>query len=223
MVERRADCSGQALGPYQLTRLLSAGGFGEVYEADHRLLQQKRALKLLLERHFHDPHQRERFLREARTLATLEHPNILPVLEVGEEGTMLYLVMPFYRRGTLGDLLKRRTTPLPLAEVEHFLAQMCEAVGYATLETSLTWISSQKTCFCTKMGGWSSPILGWRISLSRDGWKREVARVGELPITWPPNKSGESRNYAAISTRSASSCISCLPISAPSRAPRQKR
>ncbi len=131
MVEQRADRSGQALGPYQLTRLLGNGGFGEVYEADHRLLQQKRAIKLLLERHLHDPKQRERFLRETRTLATLEHPNVLPVLEVGEEGRMLYLVMPFYHRGTLNDLLKPRTTPLPLTEVERFLAQMCAAVGYA--------------------------------------------------------------------------------------------
>src|SRR5437764_7039153 len=105
------------VGPYRLTRLLGAGGFGEVYEADNQLLQQKRAIKLLLERHFHDPNQRERFLGEARTLATLDHPSILPVLEVGEEGHVLYLVMPFYRRGTLNDLLKQHTTPLPLVEV----------------------------------------------------------------------------------------------------------
>src|SRR5437764_4424656 len=114
MVDRRADRVGQALGPYRLTRLLGAGGFGEVYEANHQLLQQKRAIKLLLERHFHDLTQRERFLREARTLATLEHPNILSVLEVGEEGNALYLVMPFYHRGTLNDLLKARSTPLTL-------------------------------------------------------------------------------------------------------------
>lgn len=131
MVEYKGDRVGQQVGPYRLTRLLGAGGFGEVYEADHQLLQQKRAIKLLLERHFHDPNQRERFLREARTLATLEHPNILPVLEVGEVSNVLYLVMPFYRRGTLNDLLKPRTTPLPLAEVERLLAQMCAAVSYA--------------------------------------------------------------------------------------------
>jgi serine/threonine protein kinase len=131
MVERRADRSGQTLGRYRLTRLLGAGGFGEVYEADHQLLQQKRAIKLLLERYFHDPNQRERFLREARTLATLDHLNIAPVMEVGEEGDVLYLVMPFYHRGTLHDFLKQRTTPLPLIEVEHYLEQMCAAVGYA--------------------------------------------------------------------------------------------
>ena len=131
MLQYKGDRVGQQVGPYRLTRLLGAGGFGEVYEADHQLLQQKRAIKLLLERHFHDPNQRERFLREARTLATLEHPNILPVLEVGEEGNMLYLVMPFYQQGTLNDLLKQRTTPLPLAEIERALAQMCAAVGYA--------------------------------------------------------------------------------------------
>ncbi len=131
MAEYKGDRVGQQLGPYRLTRLLGAGGFGEVYEANHQLLQQTRAIKLLLERHFHDPNQRERFLREARTLATLDHPNILPVLEVGEEGNVLYLVMPFYRRGTLNDFLKQRTTLLPLAEVERLLAQMCAAVGYA--------------------------------------------------------------------------------------------
>jgi len=131
MAEYKGDRVGQQLGPYRLTRLLGAGGFGEVYEANHQLLQQTRAIKLLLERHFHAPNQRERFLREARTLATLEHPNILPVLEVGEEGNVLYLVMPFYRRGTLNDFLKQRTTLLPLAEVERLLAQMCAAVGYA--------------------------------------------------------------------------------------------
>jgi serine/threonine protein kinase len=131
MAEHKAGRTGQQLGPYRLIRLLGAGGFGEVYEADHRLLQQKRAVKLLLERHFHNPKQRERFLREARILAALEHPNILPVLEVGEEDTILYLVMPFYHRGTLNNLLKQRTTMLPLAEVERILAQMCAAVGYA--------------------------------------------------------------------------------------------
>jgi serine/threonine protein kinase len=131
MDEQRTDRSGQTLGPYQLTRLLGAGGFGEVYEADHRLLQQKCAIKLLLERHFHDSNQRARFLREARTQAMLDHPNILPLLEVGEEDTILYLVMPFYHRGTLNDFLRQRTVPLPPAEVERVLLQICAALGYA--------------------------------------------------------------------------------------------
>lgn len=122
---------GEQVGPYRLTRLLGAGGFGEVYEAEHRLLQQQRAIKLLLERHFHDPKARERFLREARTLAGLDHPNILPVLEVDEAGDLLYLVMPLYQRGTLSDLLKQQMTPLPLVEVERALAQICAALGYA--------------------------------------------------------------------------------------------
>ncbi len=126
-----ADRVGQELGPYRLTRLLGAGGFGEVYEAEHRLLQQQRAIKLLLERHFHDAKHRERFLREARTLAALEHPNIVPVLELGEAGNLFYLVMPFYRRGTLKDRLQQRTAPLALAEVETYLEQMCAALGYA--------------------------------------------------------------------------------------------
>ncbi len=131
MAEYQGDRVGQQLGSYRLTRLLGKGGFGEVYEADHQLLEQKRAIKLLRESHFYDPDQHERFLREARTLATLDHRNILPLLEVGKEGDVLYLVMPFYRRGTLHDFLKQRTTPLSLPEVECFLEQICAAVGYA--------------------------------------------------------------------------------------------
>jgi tRNA A-37 threonylcarbamoyl transferase component Bud32 len=131
MANNNVDRVGEQIGPYYLTRLLGAGGFGEVYEAQHRLIQQKRAIKLLLERHFHDPKQRERFLREARTLAALDHDNILRVLEVDEAGTILYLVMPLYQRGTLNDLLKQRATPLPLAEVERYLTHICAALGYA--------------------------------------------------------------------------------------------
>lgn len=131
MADRKGNRVGEQLGPYRLTRRLGVGGFGEVYEAEHRLLQQKRAIKLLLEQHFHDPKHRERFLREARTLSALEHPNILPVLELGETGDLFYLVMPFYSRGTLSDLLKGHVTPLSLGEVERYLAQICAALGYA--------------------------------------------------------------------------------------------
>ena len=131
MADPKAERVGKQIGPYRLTRLLGVGGYGEVYEAEHRLLKQTRAIKLLLERHFHDPKQHERFLREARTLASLEHPNIVPVLEVDEAGAMLYLVMPLYQRGSLDDLLKQRATPLPLAEVEHYLTQVCAALSYA--------------------------------------------------------------------------------------------
>jgi serine/threonine protein kinase len=159
MVDRKADRVGEQLGLYRLTRLPLAGGFGEVYEAEHRLLQQKRAIKLLLERHFHDPKNRERFLREARTLAALEHANILQVLELGEEGDLFYLVMPFYSRGTLSGLLKQCSAPLPLDEVERYFAQMCAALSYAHGKISSISISSQKTSSFTKMGGWSSPIL----------------------------------------------------------------
>jgi tRNA A-37 threonylcarbamoyl transferase component Bud32 len=131
MADRKANLVGKEIGPYRLTRLLAAGGFGEVYEAEHRLLQHPRAIKLLLERYFDNSKQRERFLREARTLAGLDHPNILPVLEVDEAGYLLYLVMPLYRRGTFNDLLKQRATPLPLTGVERALTQICAALGYA--------------------------------------------------------------------------------------------
>lgn len=80
--------SGQKLGDkYLLGDLLGQGGFGVVYQAQHVLLGRPQAIKILLEQHFASPKFRERFLREARTLAGLDHINILPVHGFGIEGT----------------------------------------------------------------------------------------------------------------------------------------
>ncbi len=123
--------SGQRLGnKYLLGELLGRGGFGAVYKAQNLYLNRPQAIKVLLEEHFNDPSFRERFIREAQTLAGLSHPNILPVYDFELEGNRAYLVMPFISGGTLHSILKLQG-PLSLQDTESYLRQISAALDYA--------------------------------------------------------------------------------------------
>ena len=123
--------SNQTLGgKYLLGELLGQGGFGAVYQARHTLLNRQQAVKILLEQHFTSAKFRERFIREAQTLAGLDQPNIVHVDDFGFEGNRAYLVMPYIGGGNLQGILRRRG-PLPLADAARYLAQICAALDYA--------------------------------------------------------------------------------------------
>lgn len=122
--------SNQTLGgKYVLGELLGQGGFGAVYQARYMLLNRRQAVKILLEQHFTSPKFRERFIREAQTLASLDHPNIVHVDDFGFEGSRAYLVMPYIGGGSLQTILRRG--PLPLADAARYLEQICAALDYA--------------------------------------------------------------------------------------------
>src|ERR671924_449192 len=97
----RGGREGQQLGNYRLHRLLGQGGFADVYLGEHVYLKTQAAIKIL--------HTKlagsdlENFLNEARTIAKLEHPNIVRVLEFGVEDTIPFLVMTHAPNGTLRD------------------------------------------------------------------------------------------------------------------------
>lgn len=124
--------SGQALGgKYLLGELLGKGGFGAVYKAENQTLGRSQAIKVLLEEHFSDAKFRERFLREARMLAALDHANIMHVDELGVQDNLIYLVMPYLSGGTLQEVMKARSGPLSLEEIGRYVEQICSALSYA--------------------------------------------------------------------------------------------
>jgi serine/threonine protein kinase len=121
---------GKQLGNYDVIRRIRVGGMGAVYEGRQRTAFDRRvAIKVILGNYAEDRDMRRRFAREARTVARLHHPHILPLIEFGDEQGILYLVMPFIDGGTLTSYL-RRSLPA-LGEVAAIYQQLLDAVEYA--------------------------------------------------------------------------------------------
>src|SRR6266849_7452112 len=122
---------GGGVGRYQLLGLLGRGGMGSVYEAEHLSLRRRVALKVLDPALTHQPDFVERFHREIETIAHLEHPNILPVYDSGEDDGLLYLVMLLVRGGTLKDRLQLEPPPWPARQVLKMAQQVLAALDAA--------------------------------------------------------------------------------------------
>jgi serine/threonine protein kinase len=95
---------GQRIGPYEVTGTSGAGSMGEVYKATDTRLERAVAVKVLPEYVSADPDLRQRFEREAKTLAALSHPHICSVFDVGNHNGLDFLVMEHLE----GETLERR-------------------------------------------------------------------------------------------------------------------
>lgn len=118
------------LGPYRLLRLLGRGGMGEVWLGHDTKLDREVAVKLMRRELIAREDAVKRFYREARAIARLNHPNIVQVYAIGEEGPMIYMVMEYVDGETVSQRLKR-LGPLPLKECVYILLQAVEGLGYA--------------------------------------------------------------------------------------------
>ncbi|MBL9089858.1 MAG: serine/threonine protein kinase [Planctomycetaceae bacterium] len=128
---RREAYEAREFGQYRLRRLLGAGGMGEVYLAEHRLLKRPCALKLVRPQKADDPRTLARFEREVQTIATLSHWNTVEIFDYGrtEDGTFYY-VMEYLPGLSVGDLVERHG-PLAPARVVYLLEQVCDALREA--------------------------------------------------------------------------------------------
>ena len=113
---------GKIIGKCKLEKFIGSGGMGLVYKARHLLLDKIVALKILnpnLVEGEVGKEITERFIREARSAAKLEHPNIVPIYDIGEEENIYYMVMQFVSGETLFDLINRegRASPARILEI----------------------------------------------------------------------------------------------------------
>src|SRR6202162_2009059 len=98
---------GRRLGPYEILSSIGAGGMGEVYQAHDTKLGRDVAIKVLPEAFAHDAERLSRFRREAKMLASLNHPNIATIHGLEQSGDTSYLVMELVLGETLSERVKR--------------------------------------------------------------------------------------------------------------------
>ena len=121
--------NGTRLGPYEILGLLGQGGMGKVYKARDTRLERFAAIKLLRGDLAHDPETHERFVREARTVAGLNHPHICTLYDVGQQDHADFLVMEYLEGETLHQRLERG--PLPLEDVLRYAGEIADALDKA--------------------------------------------------------------------------------------------
>ncbi len=120
---------GTRLGPYEILSAIGAGGMGEVYKARDTRLDRTVAIKVLARSITGRPEVLQRFEREARTVSTLNHPNICTLHDVGTENGQPYLVMEYVEGETLADRIARG--PLPMPDVWRIAIQIGDALDQA--------------------------------------------------------------------------------------------
>src|SRR5215510_13580981 len=132
--EMRVTCdhpfkAGQMIAHYLIRSQLGEGGMGQVYLAEDATLKRKVALKILAKFDHDDREARKRLLREARAAASLDHPNICAIYEVGEHHDRGYIAMQYFEGETLAQRLWRQ--PIPLEEVLRIATHVAAALSHA--------------------------------------------------------------------------------------------
>ncbi|HEY8432089.1 MAG TPA: serine/threonine-protein kinase, partial [Sandaracinaceae bacterium] len=167
---------------YEIEALLGEGGVGRVYRARHTALNRSVALKVLLAEHEGSEVLRERFRREAETLAALSHPHIVSVTDFGVDGEMLFLVMELLEGRTLAELL--REGPIEPRRGLAIVRQVLLALGYAHARGVVHRDLKPHNVFVRTLddGSDHATVLDFGLAriLSREGSRAQLTRAGML-------------------------------------------
>jgi serine/threonine protein kinase len=118
------------IGGYRIETLVGRGGMAAVYRATQLALDRPVALKLIAAAAAREPVYRERFLRESRLAASVEHPSVIPIYEAGDDGGLLFIAMR-YVDGVDLDAVLRRLGPLAPADAVRVVGQIAGALDAA--------------------------------------------------------------------------------------------
>ena len=123
-----SDLIGKSIGQYQIVEQIGLGGMATVYKAYQPSIDRYVAIKILPKQLAHDPNFVKRFQHEARAIAALEHPHILPIHDFDTEGEYTYLVMRYVEGGTLTNLMGQS---LPYERIIQIVGNIARALDYA--------------------------------------------------------------------------------------------
>jgi len=149
---------GQMLGAYRIIGRIGQGGMASVYKAYQPSMDRNVAIKVLPGQLAESPEFVTRFQQEARIIAKLEHPHILPVFDYGEDNGITYFVMRYLDAGTLKTRME--AGPLALEEIDRIFTQLADALGYAhargivhrDLKPANALVDSEGNLFLTDFG-----------------------------------------------------------------------
>lgn len=117
-------------GRYQVIERIGGGGMALVYRAHDILLNRNVAIKVLRNQFVHDEEFIRRFRREAQSAASLSHPNVVSIYDVGQEDEIHYIVMEYIEGKNLNEIIKERA-PLQVDESVRIASQICDALDHA--------------------------------------------------------------------------------------------
>jgi serine/threonine protein kinase len=110
------------IGNYKVLERIGAGGMGSVFLCEHKFMRRRAAVKVLPTSQAHDPSALQRFYREARAVAALDHPNIVRAYDVDQEDHLHFLVMEYVDGSSLQDIVQR-VGPLDPIRAAHYISQ----------------------------------------------------------------------------------------------------
>ena len=172
---------GRRLGPYEILSSIGAGGMGEVYRARDTRLDRVVAIKVL-PTHLADRSElRERFEREARTIASLNHPHICTLFDIGQQDGIDYLVMEYLEGETLAHRLQKGA--LPLEQVLHYAIEISDALDKAHRKGVTHRDLKPGNIMLTKSG---SKLLDFGLAKLKQEAAPANVQLSELPTASDP-------------------------------------
>jgi len=191
-VERSSDpLVGKTISKYTILSILGGGGMGTVYLARQSPVNREVAVKVINVDLKTSEQFIKRFDREARSIAALEHPHIIPVIDYGTEGDLTYMVMALKKGGNLGDLIKKEK--LSLQEIYRLVSQIGLALDYAhqkgiihrDLKPANILLDEERNTFLTDFGiakklgetklTAQGMVVGSPIYMAPEAWRGEDA------------------------------------------------
>src|SRR5215470_7450166 len=118
------------IGKYKVLERLGSGGMGSVYLCEHTLMRRRAAVKILPQAKAEDPAALERFYREARAVAALDHPNIVRAYDIDQDDNLHFLVMEYVDGASLQEIGKK-VGPLEVLRVCHYMHQAALGLAHA--------------------------------------------------------------------------------------------
>ncbi|MCK5004818.1 MAG: protein kinase, partial [Candidatus Aminicenantes bacterium] len=185
---------GKTVVHYKILEKIGEGGMGVVYKAEDTKLKRIVALKFLPPELTRDEEAKKRFLHEARAAATLDHPNICTVYEIGEaEDSRMFIAMGYYE----GETLKKKiaNVPLPIAEAVNIVIQIAEGLHEAHEKKIIHRDIKSANILITKKG--TVKILDFGLAKLKGQTKltKEGTTLGTVAYMSPEQASGEESDH----------------------------